>query len=426
MGGWRLHTPDEILLRRFGWVRAVGGGAYIVAVLVLLGIYGWQVWPLALGAPVLAVVTVAYFVKSAHYPRLAVLSSLVADALVLGGAIAFIGGTGSGLVLIYAIVVVSGGILLGPGAAAGFTVFTSFLGVLQLVMEEMALAPVLLHREDLADRWPILLISLAGLASVGYLTASYASRLHDLIAEAGAEFEAVRRRSRRRRSFVAKAVVHVGPPLAEVEAVAEALTTDWDQLGEHARSRMAGRLRMATSQLDGEISQLADLGVMDAIAETRPQPVLLRRVSEDCLVAMGSRLEGHTVELDVPPLKVVGDRRGARRVVYNLLENVAEHTPPGTTVRITALTTAGQGVLVVEDDGPGIPADEVRRLFAPPDASGSARVGLPLVRELCDAMGAVIRYEPSPSGGARFLVGFRLAPSAAPSPDDVTLSASED
>lgn len=420
---WRLHSPDELLLRRFGWVRAVGGGAYIVAVLVLLAIYGWQVWPLALGVPVLAAVTLGYFVKSARYPRVAIATSLVADALVFGGAIAFFGGTGSGLVLLYGIVVVSGGILLGPAAAAGFTVLTSVLGVLQLVMEEVAFAPVLLHREEFSDRWPILLVSLAGLASIGYLTAAYASRLHDLIVEAGAEFDAVRRRSSRRRSYVRQAVVDVGPPMAAVEAVAEALSGDWGRLGDQERAQLAGRLRMATSQLDGEIAQLADLGILDSIADARPQPVLLRRVVDDCLVALGARLDNHVVEADVAPLKVVGDRRGARRVVYNLLENVAEHTPPGTTVRITARTTAGHGVLVIADDGPGIPPEVAATLFEPPD--GQARVGLPVVREVCQAMGAEIRHEPAPSGGARFLVGFRLAPSAAPTPDETPPTSGE-
>jgi hypothetical protein len=77
----RLHTPDEVLLRRFGIVRAVGGIAYFVAVAVLFGIYGRAVWPLALGVPVLAVVTTAYFFKSARYPRLAVAASLVSESL---------------------------------------------------------------------------------------------------------------------------------------------------------------------------------------------------------------------------------------------------------------------------------------------------------------------------------------------------------
>jgi hypothetical protein len=49
---------------------------------------------------------------------------------------------------------------------------------------------------------------------------------------------------------------------------------------------------------------------------------------------------------------------------------------------------------------------------------GQPAVGLPLVRELCEAMGAECRYERAPSGGARFMVAFKLAPTSAPSADD--------
>src|SRR5688500_14702926 len=170
-----LPPPDGVVLRRFGLVRAVGGAAYFVAVIVQFSIFGTRMWPLALGVPVLAVVTTWFFVRSTRYPRTAIVVSLAADALVLGGAIAFLGGTGSGLVMLYAIVVVSAGILLGPTAAAAFTLLTIVLACLQLLVEELGYPPVLLHRPDLDDRLPIFWVSLAGLLSVGYLSATYAS-----------------------------------------------------------------------------------------------------------------------------------------------------------------------------------------------------------------------------------------------------------
>lgn len=420
----RLPAPDEVLLRRFGLVRAVGGAAYILAVGVLWAILGRDVWPLAMGVPVLAVVTTLYFTRSTRFPRTAIVVSLAADAVVLGGAIAFLGGTGSGLVMLYAIVVVSAGILLGPGAAASFTGFTVVLSLLQLLIEEMGYPPVLLHRPELDDRIPILTASLAGLASVGYLSATYASRLHELIAEAGARYDAVQRLGRRRRSFVARAAVDVRGPLADLDALASELDTETGELSDSDRRRLASRLRMQVTVLEAELAQLADASVMDDTVESRPQPITLRRVLEDVVVALGERLQAHIVDLDLPPLKVLGDPRATRRVVFNLLENVVEHTPAGTIVHIRAVRTAGHVVLVLTDDGPGIPEDVVPRLFSGPregrrDAREALpKVGLPLVAELCAAMNAEVRYEPAPNGGARFMVKMRMAPSAAPSADD--------
>ena len=421
----RLLAPDEVLLRRFGWVRAVGGGAYIVAVIVLWGIFDRRAWPLALGVPVLAIVTTLYFTRSPRYPRTMVVLSLAADAVVLGGAVAFLGGTGSGLVLLYAIVVVSAGIMLGPTAATGFTLFTAGLACLQLFVEEMGYPPVLLHRPDLNDRVTILAVSLAGLLSVGYLSATYASRLHELVAEAGERYAAVQRKGRRRRSFLARAAVDVRGPLQDLERLA-------DELDGHAEGdapadlrRLAARMRMTATSIDAELAQLQDVSVMDDTGESRPEPIVLRRVAEDCIIALGERLQPYIVHFDVPPLKVLGDRRATRRVVLNLLENVVEHTPAGTQVHMTALTTAGSGVLVITDDGPGIDAETAKRLFSGPrEGRREARdtlpkVGLPLVAELCSAMNAEVRYEPAPGSGSRFMVKMRLAPQHAPSSDDL-------
>lgn len=416
-GGQLIPTPDDVLLRRFGLVRAVGGAAYVVAVVVLFGIFGRQVWPLALGVPVLFVVTTAYFMQSSAYPRASVVASLLADALVLGGAVAFMGGTGSGLVMLYTIVVVSAGILLGPGTALAFTLFTAMLAVVQLGLEELGVHPVLLHRPELGDRVPVLLVSIAGVLSVGYLSATYASRLHELIAVAGREAESVRQRGRRRRSFVRQASVDVRTPLHELELVAETLDEHWSVLDDAQRRELAARLRMGVAKLDAEVSQLTDVDLVDE-TDMRLEPVLLGRVVDDCIVAVGRRLDPYVVRLEVAPVKVVADRRATRRIVANLLENVVDHTPAGTTVTIATVAGAGHAVLAVSDDGPGIPSAAVHRLFDAPDEGGGPRVGLPLVAELAEAMGAQVRHEPGPRGGARFLVSFRLSPSAAPSADD--------
>jgi signal transduction histidine kinase len=91
---------------------------------------------------------------------------------------------------------------------------------------------------------------------------------------------------------------------------------------------------------------------------------------------------------------------------------------------MTALTTAGSGVLVITDDGPGIDAETAKRLFTGPrEGRRDARemlpkVGLPLVAELCAAMSAEVRYEPAPGKGSRFMVKMRLAPQNVPSSDD--------
>ncbi|MPZ89302.1 MAG: hypothetical protein GEU81_14790, partial [Nitriliruptorales bacterium] len=324
---------------------------------------------------------------------------------------------------LYAIVIVSAGILLGTAAALGFTGLTVLLSFAQLGLEELGVQPAVLYRDDFATRLTVLLVSLAGLVSVGYLSATYAGRLHGLIAEAGMQAETIRQRGERRVQFLRRASLGVRGPLEAIEEVADLLQERWEDLTAGDRERLAARLRMSATQVDAEVGQLADVGAIGAPAPQRPAPLLLPRVVQDCIVTLGGRLQQYGVDLDLQPLKVLGDPRAARRVVYNLLENVVDHTPPGTTATLRTRSTGGWGVLVITDDGPGVPADLVPALFrADREHGGEGRppgVGLPVVRELCEGMGATVRFEqPRQGSGSRFLVAFRLAPRGAPTPDD--------
>ena len=402
---WRVQAPDVVLLRRFGYVRAVGGVTWTLIVVLLLWRLGATALPLALGVPVLVVVTAVYFARSLRYPRAMVTVSLVADAIVLASAIAFFGGTGSGLVLLYAIVVVSAGLLLGPASAAWFTLLCLLLGLGQLGLEQLGLTPELLHRPGLGDRLAVLAASSAGLVSVGYLSATYASRLHELIADAGFEAARARDRGQRRRRYVEQAGEEASRRLDELGGLATSLASG--ELEPARQAELAGRLRSRLAELDTAVAELGDAAALDLLREARPEPVALDEVVDDARRALAGRLAGHVVTVDVPSITVVGDARAARRAVFTLLENVAAHTPAGTRAHVAARRSGGHGVLAVTDDGPGVPPEEAERLFEP---DGEGAVGLPLVRELCEAMGAEVHHEPAAHGGARFVLTFRLAP----------------
>ncbi len=412
-----LYTPDETTLRKFGLVRAVGGGAYLIAAIVLAVIYGWDAWPLLLGAPVLAIVTTVYFLRCLQYPRTSVAASLVADAVVLGAAAAFVGGTGSGTAALHTLVIVSGGIVLGPAAAYGYTALGLAAAWLQLLVEELGAPPAFLHRPDLGERVQVLLIISAVLVSVGYLTATYASVLQRNLARADRRAEKVRQMSTRRRSLLRQAMLDIARPLGAVEQIADALDRD-EPLDGPALRELAAQLRQRSQELQMEAGKLADVGALDEVGAAPTEPIDLSRIVQDALLVLRDRLADYEVTIDVPEIKVVGDRRAARRIVFNLLENVCDHTPPGTRVWVEGRTTVGQGVLVVTDDGPGIPPEVAARLFDPPDEGGGPRIGLPLVHQLAEGMGARARYEPAAAGGSRFLVGFRLAPRGLPTDDD--------
>jgi signal transduction histidine kinase len=91
---------------------------------------------------------------------------------------------------------------------------------------------------------------------------------------------------------------------------------------------------------------------------------LARAVAED--FAPAAEDTGHRLAFtDGPPVWIEGDAELLTQMTVNLVENALRHTPPGCTVRLSVDGAAGEPVLTVSDDGPGVPDAERARLFDP-------------------------------------------------------------
>ncbi|HEY5860211.1 MAG TPA: ATP-binding protein, partial [Actinomycetota bacterium] len=121
---------------------------------------------------------------------------------------------------------------------------------------------------------------------------------------------------------------------------------------------------------------------------------------------------GHTIEIDVDDVTVSIDAAKVERIVENLLSNAVRHTPEGTRIWIAASARDGGMMLVVEDEGPGVPTDLREEVFEPfRQAPGSSSehspgvgVGLSLVRRFSELHGGRAWLEERPGGGASFHV----------------------
>jgi signal transduction histidine kinase len=113
-------------------------------------------------------------------------------------------------------------------------------------------------------------------------------------------------------------------------------------------------------------------------------------------------------------LRVMADGSLIRRALENLMLNAIEfagQSPPGQ-VTAALLPRAREVLLIVEDDGPGVPADERDRIFQAyySSKSGGTGLGLALVKQVMEAHGGTIASEASPLGGARFVASLPLKP----------------
>ncbi len=129
------------------------------------------------------------------------------------------------------------------------------------------------------------------------------------------------------------------------------------------------------------------------------QQVNLADVLED--VAAGARRAGANLCLDVPADLTLKLRANAvRRAITNLVDNARRHAVH---VALAAVAQGRSVLVIVDDDGPGIPADRRESVFRPFESgsTGGTGLGLTIARDIVRAHGGEIVLEESPLGGLR-------------------------
>lgn len=188
--------------------------------------------------------------------------------------------------------------------------------------------------------------------------------------------------------------------------------------------REAGRLKDLVEQ----VLRFASANAGRVIQE--PAPVAIGRVVEDSIEASRAILQSThcSVEThiapDLPP--VMGDPQALQHAVQNLLANAAKYgAGEAHWIGVTASGVNGSGQPAVEirvaDRGPGIPADEQKRIFdafyrgrrTSQEQVHGAGLGLNLVKKIVEAHGGTVRVESEPEKGAEFIVRIPAAPAEA-------------
>jgi len=134
------------------------------------------------------------------------------------------------------------------------------------------------------------------------------------------------------------------------------------------------------------------------------------------LRGVGNLTAAHPLETRIDPgLPLVkADFVLMEQVLVNLLINAATHTPLGTTIEVAARIAGEELILEVADRGPGLPSDQLDRVFdlfhrAPTAKPGGTGLGLAIVKGFVEAQGGRVWAENRPGGGAIFKVKLRVS-----------------
>ncbi len=217
-------------------------------------------------------------------------------------------------------------------------------------------------------------------------------------------------------------------PVARMRVLVEILEARTELLDEHASDetrptidrlhRGMGELTEDLLEIEALISDLLTSGKLELAADGGVEQSAL--VASEFLDRLGERFAAET-SADPPDLVLYGDAMLLERLLSNLLSNARRACPKGK-ISLQAKAANEGVVLIVEDEGPGIPAGKREAIFEPFSRLDGARdrdrggvgLGLYLCRQIVRAHGGSITTEERPDGthGARFVITLPPSPKA--------------
>jgi len=214
----------------------------------------------------------------------------------------------------------------------------------------------------------------------------------------------------RLRRFIADASHELRTPLTSVRGYAEMLRRGAEKSPEDsalARRRIEEEAKRMSVMVD-------DMLVLARLGQGRPlemQPVDLQVIARDAVADAHAVAPQREISLDAPnPVIVAGDDTRLRQALGNLVRNALVHTPPETPIEVAVGTENGLAHVTVSDHGPGLGADDAKRVFEPfyradPSRSrysGGVGLGLSIVAAVAGAHGGQATAKETPGGGATF------------------------
>ena len=231
----------------------------------------------------------------------------------------------------------------------------------------------------------------------------------------------LQRLQRHTQDFLSTVSHELRTPLTVVQGLAATLSDRWDALEHERRRDLLRRIDANADRLAVMVTRLLDTSHVSRDAlQVRLSEVRLDPLLRSAVDRLDDVLAGHEVVLDVDDrLYVQVDPVLFEHVIDNLLVNVATHTPPGTTARVSARSSGDRIVIEVVDDGPGVDEEDLphllERFYRGGDKSHRAStrglgLGLALAAEVVTNHGGRLEVGQGPGGGARFSFDVAAAP----------------
>lgn len=284
-----------------------------------------------------------------------------------------------------------------------------FIELIRKVRREgRAADTLLLHRAPLADAW---------IQAAGARTDPEAFGLGSVIFVL-ADVTALKRLQALEREFVTNVSHDLRTPVTILRGYAETLAEDEATMAPEDRARFIQKIVRSVGRLQTLVEGLLALASLESSSEQiRREPGSLHRACREVGEALTPRCQSAQVKL-VFDLRAdetaAADAVHAQRLVQNLIENALAHAAGATQITIRTSHVPGGVALAVEDDGAGVAAGELPRLFDrfyrtdKSRRAGGSGLGLSIVRQVAELHGGTVTADNLRPKGLRITVTLPL------------------
>lgn len=229
--------------------------------------------------------------------------------------------------------------------------------------------------------------------------------------------DAERKLNELQQEFVSMASHEFRTPLAIIDGAAQRIVRRKDRMTPGELEERVGKIRSAVTRMTGLVDRTLDASRFNAgkVEMSADEFGLKDLVAKVCdrqrELSTGHRFE---VDLERLPETMIGDSRLLEQVFTNLLSNAAKYSRENPRVHVEGYTDGDAAVVVVRDNGVGIPAEEITRLFQRYFRASTSigipgtGIGLNLVKQLVELHGGSIAVESEEGTGSTFTVRLPL------------------
>ncbi len=240
-----------------------------------------------------------------------------------------------------------------------------------------------------------------------------ATRFNAMLERLEASRQALDESARAQRQLVADASHELRTPVTSLRTNIE-LLLEHEHLDPEERRRMLSDVVEQTEELTALVGDLIEVARGDLPAGPA-EDVRLDQVVGEAVRRAERNFPQVSFETRLAPALVEGMPDRLSRVINNLLDNAARHSPPDGAIEVSAHPVADEAVVCVRDHGDGVAEADLPHVFDRFYRGASSRgrqgsgLGLSIVRQVVQQHGGSVSAENAPGGGAAFTVRLPLA-----------------